>query len=93
VLNKKLKLYKRFKDITLELSKLGIYNIYDYFKALFGIETDPSLGPQRIRETLEKLGPSFIKLGQVLSIRPDIVPQSVILELIKLQDNVKPVGL
>jgi ubiquinone biosynthesis protein len=91
VLNKKLKLYKRFKDITLELSKLGIYNIYDYFKALFGIETDPSLGPQRIRETLEKLGPSFIKLGQVLSIRPDIVPQSVILELINLQDNVKPV--
>jgi len=90
VFNKKLKLYKRFKDITLELSKLGIYNIYEYFKALFGIETDPSLGPQRIRETLEKLGPSFIKLGQVLSIRPDIVPQSVILELIKLQDNVKP---
>lgn len=89
--NKNLKLYKRFKEISFELSKLGIHNIYSYFKTLFGIEIDPSIGPKKIRETLEKLGPSFIKLGQILSIRPDIVPQSIIVELIKLQDSVKPV--
>lgn len=91
MLKNKLKLYRRFKEISLELSKLGIYNIYEYFKVLFGIEVDESIKPQKIRETLEKLGPSFIKLGQVLSIRPDIIPQSIIRELIKLQDKVKPV--
>lgn len=88
---KKLKLYSRFKEITLQLSKLGIYNVYEYFKVLFGLEVDPNLKPQKVRQTLEHLGPSFIKLGQILSIRPDIVPQSMIVELIKLQDKVKPI--
>lgn len=91
MLEKKIKLYRRFRDISLELSKLGIYNIYEYFKALFGLEVDQTLKPQKIRETLEKLGPSFIKLGQVLSIRPDVIPQSIIRELVKLQDKVKPI--
>ncbi|WP_028949805.1 ABC1 kinase family protein [Sulfurihydrogenibium subterraneum] len=89
--NRKLKLYSRFKEIALQLSKLGIYNIYEYFKVLFGIEVDPSLKPQKIRQTLEYLGPSFIKLGQILSIRPDLIPQSIIIELIKLQDKVQPI--
>jgi len=91
VLSKKLRLYSRFKEITVQLSKLGIYNIYEYFKVLFGLEVDPSLKPQKIRQTLEYLGPSFIKLGQILSIRPDLIPQSMIVELIKLQDKVKPI--
>lgn len=91
MLNQRVRLYRRFKEISLELSKLGIYNIYEYFKAVFGLEVDERIKPQKIRETLEKLGPSFIKLGQVLSIRPDIIPQSIIRELIKLQDNVDPV--
>ncbi|MEZ0323045.1 MAG: AarF/UbiB family protein [Hydrogenothermaceae bacterium] len=91
MLKRKLKLYRRFREITLELSKIGIYNIYEYFKALFGIDTEEDIRPQKIRESLEKLGPSFIKLGQILSIRPDIIPQSIIKELIKLQDSVKPI--
>ncbi len=89
--SKKLKLYSRFKEIAFQLSKLGIYNIYEYFKVLFGLEVDPSLKPQKIRQTLEYLGPSFIKLGQILSIRPDLIPQSMIVELIKLQDKVNPI--
>ncbi|DBB04853.1 TPA: hypothetical protein ACH3X3_010141 [Trebouxia sp. C0006] len=36
---------------------------------------------------MEKLGPTFIKLGQILSIRPDVLPPSVMTELSKLQDN------
>jgi len=87
MLKRKLKLANRFKEISLALSSLGIFNIYEYFKALFGLETEEDLKPQKIRETLEYLGPSFIKLGQILSIRPDIVPQSIIRELIKLQDK------
>ncbi|MBI2656829.1 AarF/ABC1/UbiB kinase family protein, partial [Candidatus Woesearchaeota archaeon] len=47
------------------------------------------LGPEvRLRRTLEKLGPTFIKLGQVLSIRPDLVPKKFSKELEKLQDSV-----
>jgi len=43
---------------------------------------------ERIRMVLEELGPSFIKLGQMLSGRPDMIPEPLINELAKLRDNV-----
>jgi ubiquinone biosynthesis protein len=45
----------------------------------------------RVRRVLEDLGPSFIKLGQIASTRPDVLPPDVIAELKKLQDSVAPV--
>jgi ubiquinone biosynthesis protein len=45
---------------------------------------------RRFRETLSDLGPTFIKLGQILSSRPDILPPDFILELSQLQDHVLP---
>ncbi len=45
---------------------------------------------ERIRLTLQELGPSFVKLGQIVSTRPDIIPADVIKELKKLQDEVPP---
>lgn len=44
--------------------------------------------PQRIRRALEDLGATFIKFGQVLSTRPDLVPADLIRELTKLQESV-----
>jgi ubiquinone biosynthesis protein len=44
----------------------------------------------RIREALEELGPIFVKFGQVLSTRPDIIPEDIIKELRLLQDQVPP---
>jgi ubiquinone biosynthesis protein len=45
---------------------------------------------QRIRLALEELGPTFVKLGQVLSMRPFLIPLELVLELTKLQDEVAP---
>ena len=48
---------------------------------------------ERVRMALEELGPTYIKLGQVLSTRPDLIPVDFINELSKLQDDVSPCPL
>ena len=45
---------------------------------------------ERIRLVLQDLGPSFVKLGQIVSTRPDIIPADIVEELKKLQDEVPP---
>ena len=45
---------------------------------------------ERLKEAFQELGPTIVKLGQVLSMRPDFVPEFVVNELVKLQDNVQP---
>jgi hypothetical protein len=57
--------------------------------AASGAETHES--PMHVRLALEELGPTFIKLGQVLSTRPDLLPPAYIEELAKLQDAAPPV--
>jgi ubiquinone biosynthesis protein len=64
-------------------------------KELFGRpDTDGSTGKRRqakrLRAALEELGPTFSKLGQVLSTRPDLLPPEFIEELASLQDHVPP---
>jgi ubiquinone biosynthesis protein len=46
--------------------------------------------PARLRAALEELGPTFAKLGQILSTRPDLIPPEVVAELAHLQDRVPP---
>jgi ubiquinone biosynthesis protein len=57
-------------------------------------ERDAAAGltvPQRVRLTLEQLGTTYIKLGQILSTRPDLLPPAYIVELSKLLDSAPPV--
>jgi ubiquinone biosynthesis protein len=53
-------------------------------------EGTPSQRGQHLREMLDELGPTFIKFGQLLSTRPDVVPPDIVAELRSLQDDVSP---
>src|SRR5580765_3878600 len=54
------------------------------------LEGSASERGQHLREMLDELGPTFVKFGQLLSMRPDIVPPDIITELRGLQDDVRP---
>jgi ubiquinone biosynthesis protein len=56
-----------------------------------GKDETPSERGRHLREMLDELGPTFVKFGQLLSTRPDIVPPDIVVELQKLQDDVTPV--
>jgi ubiquinone biosynthesis protein len=53
----------------------------------------PSQRGQHLREMLDELGPTFVKFGQLLSTRPDVLPPDIIAELRGLQDDVRPFPL
>ena len=61
---------------------------------LGGNGRDPELAVsdrgRRLREMLDELGPTFVKFGQLLSTRPDVLPPDIIAELRGLQDDVRP---
>jgi ubiquinone biosynthesis protein len=54
------------------------------------VNGQPSQRGQHLREMLDELGPTFVKFGQLLSTRPDILPPDIISELRGLQDDVRP---
>lgn len=75
---------------------IGAMNIDRYIES--GLQLIPFVTPhekverlsssQRIRMALEELGPTFIKMGQILSSRPDLIPLDLLNELTRLQDHV-----
>ncbi len=69
--------------------RLRLFRPYIWLLSLFSAEKPKDLGVQ-IRLALERLGPSFIKFGQMLSTRVDLLPLEIALELKKLQDDVPP---
>ena len=54
------------------------------------VPADASQRGRHLRELLDELGPTFVKFGQLLSTRPDVVPPDIIAELRGLQDDVRP---
>jgi len=92
----------RLKEILNILAKHGLAHLFENVGLGDGImgrypeqpgEGVQQLGPaQRLRIALEELGPTFIKLGQLLSTRPDLLPPDYIEQLERLQDQVQPIA-
>lgn len=87
----------RFKDILVTLFRYGFDEVIERLnppgKLLFEKITrvDGQLNTwKRLRLMIEELGPTFIKIGQILSLRPDLIPTPLLIELQKLQDSVAP---
>ena len=93
---------KRTRQIAQVLAKHGFGGFLDQLRIweyasikrrlMRGRGKEPShhTAPERLRLALEELGPTFIKLGQALSTRPDFLPPNFIAELEKLQNQVAP---
>ena len=85
----------RYRDIALLLNKYARSDVGR--GVLDGEEPSPGApapaggpGPAELAADLERLGPTFIKLGQLMSTRADMLPASWVVELERLQDRVKP---
>lgn len=73
--------------LSLELSGIAKFGV----RLLLGGKPNIDLPrARRIRQCLQELGPVFVKLGQALSTRPDLLPADIVEELTKLQDQVPP---
>ncbi|MEI6205888.1 MAG: AarF/UbiB family protein [Desulfuromonadales bacterium] len=77
------------------LEMLGLADMVARSRRLFN-RKKPDLtrltAPERMRLALEELGPTFVKLGQLLSTRPDVIPHAFVREFEKLQDNVPSIS-
>jgi ubiquinone biosynthesis protein len=92
--------FGRFKNIVMILVKYGFDDLVDRLNipgTKFMRKTSPIDKPmdtfERIRYACEELGPTFVKFGQLVSLRPDLVPPPLIDELSKLQDDVAPLDI
>jgi ubiquinone biosynthesis protein len=101
MIGKRMRHISRYRDIAITLirngfgmvvEEIGIAQFLSLPQRLFFEKKEKvskSTG-ERIRHVLEELGPTFVKLGQIASTRPDLIPEEIIKELEKLQDRVPP---
>src|SRR6266496_3251236 len=87
---------KRYKDVAKLLIKYGRSDLVKQVGLEGSLELD-AIAPDKVGASaeelahdLEKLGPTFIKLGQLLSTRADLLPASYLDALARLQDRVEP---
>ncbi|HKR59439.1 MAG TPA: AarF/UbiB family protein [Pyrinomonadaceae bacterium] len=87
---------KRYKDVAMLLVKYGRSDLVRQSGFAEGVEFEESTLAEQIPKAdelaadLEKLGPTFIKLGQLLSTRADLLPQPYLDSLARLQDHIAP---
>src|SRR6476646_863296 len=88
---------RRYKEIALLLWKYGRSDLVQQMG--LGDTVDPQAinaakaqrpMPEQLADDLEAMGPTFVKLGQVLSGRLDLLPDAYVTALARLQDKVKP---
>lgn len=93
---------RRYRQILAVLIKYGFGDLLGRLKVRHPLlgrlprlkalrELEDLSRPARLRLAFEELGPTFIKLGQILSLRPDLLPSEYTAELAKLQDEAAPV--
>jgi ubiquinone biosynthesis protein len=99
-INRNIRSIRRYLNIVRVLSKygfdqalemLGLADMVARSRHMFkrGVPDIARLSvAERLRLALEELGPTFVKLGQILSTRPDVIPQAFVREFEKLQDDV-----
>ena len=88
----------RFKDIVTTLLKYGLDEAVQrlnfpgakIIRVIYPVKHEMGIY-ERIRCVLEDLGPTFVKFGQIMSLRPDLLPSELLYELSRLQDDVPPV--
>nr|MBN2277602.1 AarF/ABC1/UbiB kinase family protein [candidate division Zixibacteria bacterium] len=101
VIGQRYRHFNRYKKILNVVIKYGFGDLIDrlkieqYFKIGLKIVPEEQLHQiqnlttaERVRKILEELGPTFVKLAQILSTRPDLIPLEYIAEFTKLQDRV-----
>ncbi|NVN98414.1 MAG: phosphotransferase [Geobacteraceae bacterium] len=101
-LNRNIRSIRRYRQIVRVLFKYGFDNLLSYlnltqlvarWRRMLRRETSAFVElsqAERMRLALEELGPTFVKLGQFLSTRSDLIPPNYLEEFAKLQDNVPP---
>ncbi len=77
-----------YQDVVSALHLEGIVRPFE--RVALGDDVPPQDRARRLRMVCEDLGPTFVKLGQLLSTRPDLVPEPYTTELAALRDDVRP---
>lgn len=101
MLGKKMKHFQRYQELvnacmrngfSFAAEEVGLTKMFSLRKKWDAERAEAGSLPlgARIRHTLQELGPTFIKLGQLASTRPDLVPPNIMHELEKLQEQVPP---
>ncbi|MDR3540176.1 MAG: AarF/UbiB family protein [Desulfosporosinus sp.] len=99
MIGKRIRHIKRYRDVAKVLARhgfgflveeMGLLHMLSLPKRLFTDteKIDPLTVGERIRQVIEELGPTYVKIGQIASTRSDIIPEEILKELEKLQDNV-----